>query len=215
MKKIFFLLFICCFFSCKEEAIPVDSLYFENPQPLGDAELKTFPSVYLGIYKDADSVFIQIDKNRITKYTFAKSKIHKTELDSLGKEFEMVNGKLINKKDNLVFDVRKVGDSLELSSKNSDTIFKFSEVQKLKRIKGNLVLNQKEEDYWYVKVLSLNKNQLKFRYFSMDDLPAIDSIVSKKPTVIDSVSRLINPSRREFKKILGKKLSTEIIYNKI
>lgn len=203
------------FFFCKEEAIPVDSLYFENPQPFGDAELTTFPSDYLGIYKDADSVFIKVEKNRITKYRFAKSKIHKTEIDSLGKEFEMVNGRLINKKENLFYDVRKVGDSLELSSKNSDTIFKFSEVQKLKRIKGNLVLNQKEEDYWYVKVLSLNKNQLKFRYFSMDDLPAIDSIVSKKPTVIDSVSRLINPSRREFKKILRKKLSTEIIYNKM
>ena len=214
MKKILFLLFVICLFSCKEK-IAVNNLYFENPQPFGDAELKKVPDKFLGLYQDEDSVFIQIDKNIITKYKFRKFRIHITELDSLKDEMDLVNGKLIDSKTKFVFEMKKIGDSLELSNKNLDTIFMFSENQKIKRIKDNLILNYKEERYWYVNILSLNKNQLRFRYISIDDLAVIDSITSKKSTMIDSSSILISPSRKEFKRVLRKKLGAEILYKKI
>lgn len=214
MKKIFFLLSITCLFSCKEIAEGND-LYFENPQPINNPEVKEIPNKFLGLYKDADSVFLKIDTKMITKYQFDKFRIHKVELDSMKNEYELKAGKLIDKKTRIIFTVKKVGDSIELTNKNLDTVFQFSEDRKAKKINGDLILNFKKDNYWQVNIVSLENKTLKFRYFSVGDLNFIDSIMSTKSIMIDSTNYLLKPSKREFKKILRRKFSDEIIYKKI
>ena len=76
MKNLILLLFVSLLFSCKEEAIGND-LYFDNPQPINDSELKEIPQKFLGLYKDADSVFLQIDKNLIKNITLVNSRFIK------------------------------------------------------------------------------------------------------------------------------------------
>lgn len=202
-------------FSCKETAIEGNDLYFENPQPINDSYLKEIPNKFLGLYKNADSVFLKIDKTMITKYYFGKFKIHKTELDSMKNDFEIANEKLVEKKTKNIFETKKIGDSIELFSKNTDTIFQISDTQKVKRISGNLVLNSKNVDHWQVNILTLNAKILKFKYLSVEDLKSLDSIASTKSTMIDSTNYLLKPSQKEFKKISNMKLSNEFLYQKL
>lgn len=213
MKKVIFLLVIIVAVSCKE-AVKGNDLYFENPQPINDSELNSIPNKFLGLYKDEDSVFLKIDKDIITKYRFGKVRIHKTEFDSLKTEFDFINGKLIDRKTKAAFEMRKVGDSLELSNKDIDTIFQFSDAQKAKRSNGDLILNFKNDDYWQVNILSLENDFLNFKYLSVDDLPTIDSIMAKKSMMIDSSIYVLKPSKREFKKILRKKMNSGFLYKK-
>lgn len=201
-------------FSCKEEAIGND-LYFENLQPINDSELKEIPKKFLGLYKNADSVFLKIDKTMIVKYRYGKFKIHKSELDSMKNDFEITNEKLVEKETKAIFETKKIGDSIEMSSKNTDTIFQISDTQKVKRISGSLVLNSKSDNYWQVNILSLNSKMLKFKYLSVEDLKSLDSIMSTKSTMIDSTNYLLKPSRKEFKKISNMKLSNEFLYQKL
>jgi len=214
MNKFVLLLCAIFLFSCKEIADGND-LYFENPQPINDSELKEIPNKFLGLYKDADSVFLKIEKKMITKYQFDKFRIHKVELDSMKNEYELKDGELIDKKTRIAFTIKKIGDSIELANKNLDTVFQFSSNKKAKSINGDLILNFKNDNYWQVNILSSEKKTLKFKYLSTDDLKFIDSIMSIKSIMIDSTNYLLKPSRKEFKKFLRSKLSTEILYKKI
>lgn len=214
VKNFLFLLLVSFLFSCKEEAI-VDDLCFENPQPINDSELKEIPQKFLGLYKNVDSVFLKVEEHLITKYYFGKFKIHKSELDSMKNDFEIAYGKLIEKKTKAIFETKKIGDSIELSNKNIDTIFQISDIQKVKRIGGNLILNSKFDDLWRINIISFEKKTLKFKYLSVEDLNALDSITSIKSTKIDSVNYLLKPSKKEFKKILNSKLSYEFLYQKL
>ena len=116
MRKNIFFFCIVSFISCKEIASN-GNLYFENPQPLDVSELVSIPNRFVGLYKNEDSAFLRIDKDMITRYVFWKFRIHKTEIDSLKKEFDLVSGKWVNKNSNDVFEMKKVQDSLELSTK--------------------------------------------------------------------------------------------------
>jgi hypothetical protein len=202
-------------FSCKEKVFEGDDLYFENPQPMNESELREIPSKFLGLYKDADSVFLKIDKNRITKYYYGRYRIHKSELDSMENDFEISNGNLIEKKTKATFETKKIEDSIELSSINTDTIFQISNIQKLKRINGNLLLNFKRDNYWQVNILTLKKKTLNLKYLSVADLNSLDSVMTIKATMIDSINYLLKPSRKEFKKISNMKLSNEFLYQKL
>lgn len=213
MKKIVCFLVIVCVFSCKE-VVKGNDLYFEDVQPANDPDLKMIPNKFLGLYKDEDSVFLKIDKNLITKYRFGKGRIHKAELDSLKKECYLIDQKLVDKKTKTIFEMKKIGDSIELSHKEIDTIFQFSDVQKAKRNNFDLILNFKSDDYWQVNILSLENKILKFKYLSVDDLPSIDSIMARKSKMIDSSKYVLKPSKKEFKKILRQKLDIEFLYKK-
>jgi hypothetical protein len=219
MKKYFLLLGLLLVFSCKKaEEVPVGlNFYFENPQPINDSELKKFPSKFRGLYLDKDSSFLKIEENVILSESYFKFRIHKKELDSLKKDFVFSNGRLIEKSNDEMYEVVEKGDSLELSNKNTDTLFMFSNSQKAKRINGYLVLNTKDSIFWKVKLVSIEKEVLKIRYiYSEDDLKKIDSITRVKAKMIDSSSFIIKPTRREFKKILNlKQLGDERQFKKI
>lgn len=215
MKKFILLMSILLFISCKETRIEGDNLYFENPQPFESSELSTIPNIFLGLYQDKDSVFLKIDKNLITRYRFEKSNIHERDLDSMKNDFILRKDKIIFKETNLVFTRKKLGDSIQLEHKNIDTIFQFSASQKVKRYKGNLILNSKFENYWKVNLLTFENKILKFKYFTESDLAFIDSLTINKSILIDSFSYLLKPTKKEFRKILKKDFTTELAYKKV
>ena len=220
MKKAIFLIFIITFIvSCKKAESCADCLtfYFENPQPVNDSELDHFPNRFRGLYMNKDSTFIIIDKDRILEEYSFKFKIHKKDIDSLKNEFDLVNNYLISKHTKKKLDIRSIGDSLELTDKNTDTLFRFSYNQKAKRINSQLILSKRDSIFWKVKFLSLENNKIKFRNMHYpEDLKHLDSLTVIKSKKIDSLSYLISPTRSEFKKILKiKKLGDDQEYTKI
>lgn len=179
------------------------NFYFENPQPINDSELSEFPNRFQGKYLNVDSSSVTIgDKFMLSERDF-KFKIHKKDLDSIKDTYEFIGGKLIETATHKPVESKFIGDSLQISEKWLDTIFYFSSENKVKRINGNLVLNNKDSIFWKIKILSLEKDVLKFNYFySEEDLKSLDSITKIKAKMIDSSSYVFKPTRKEFKNIL-------------
>lgn len=210
MKKTFLILaLIVISTSCRkadaaeEPVIDTFTFYFENPQSINDSELNGFPSKFKGLYMASDSTFLRIEDDRILREYFYKIKFHRQKMDSLKSEYDLIDGKLITKDTKTKFDILKKGDSIELVTKNIDTIFRFSYNQKAKRIDGQLVLSTRDSVFWKIGIVSLEKNILKFKnLFLPEDLQKLDSVTVIKGKMLDSLSYLIKPTRREFKKIL-------------
>ena len=205
-------------FSCKRAEEPSGlNFCFENPQPIHDAVLSKIPNKFRGLFISSDSVYLNIKEDIILKESFFKFKMHKNDMDSLKNEIVFSNGRYIFKDDNKKLDYRHLRDSIEFSEKLIDTFFIFSDKNKAKRFDGKLVLNYKDSIFWKVKLVQLEKNNLKIKYmYSEEDLKRIDSLTKVKSTMIDSSSFIIKPSRNEFKRILNlKKLGGEFEYNKV
>lgn len=210
MKKIFLILIlIVVSSSCKkadaaaETLIDTFAFYFENPQPINDSELNGFPSKFRGLYMTSDSTFLRIEEDRILKEYFYKFRVHRQKMDSLKSGYDLIDGKLITKDTKDEFDVFKRGDSIELVTKSIDTIFRLSYNQKVKRIDGQLVLSTRDSIFWTMEIVSLKKNVLNFKKILLpEDLQKMDSVTVIKGKMLDSLSYLIKPNRREFKKLL-------------
>lgn len=217
MKKYFLLLGFLVFFSCKKAEPCGLSFYFENPQPIHDAELTKIPNKFRGLFMSSDSTYLDIKEDIILEETFYKFKFHKKDMDSLKKEFVFSKGKCVSKDNNELFDYRQLKDSIEFSNKRIDTFFIFSDRNKAKRFDGKLVLNYKDSIFWTIKSIRLEKNSLKIKYiYSEEDLKRMDSLTKVKSTMIDSSSFIIKPSRNELKRILNlKKLGVEFEYKKV
>jgi len=220
MKKLTSVFVLSVFMvSCKQNQIPAEgnNFYFENPQPINDSELRSIPNKFKGIYRNADSLYLNITNDIIFSERETKFRFHKNQLDSLQQYFDVANGKYISKDKKEIFNSKQVGDSIEFSSKDIDTIFKFSDTQKAKRINGHLVLNQKDSIYWIVKLISINKYTLTIsQLYSDNDLKRMDSITETHSKMLDSTSFVIYPKRREFKEFLKlKKFGFDQEYRKI
>ena len=204
MKKItlIFVLF-CLIVSCKKgEAVPVgNDFYFETPQPIDDSELSSIPNKFQGIYINTDSVYVNIEKDIIYTEFKTKFKFHKNKIDSLNQYFDKVKDGYKSKLNKEFYNSKVIGDSIELTSTDRDTVFVFSDFQRAKRINGNLVLSQKDSIYWKVKLLILNRNKLIIKgLYSDSDLIKMDSITKVHSRRIDSTAFIIMPKRKEFKK---------------
>jgi len=219
MKKYFLIVGLLGFLSCKRvEAEPAGfNFYFENTQPINDAELPKIPNKFLGLFMNSDSVYVNIQENIILKEYYDKFRFHKREFDSIKLDFDKVGDKYISKLNSTIFECKYLKDSIEFSNKRIDTFFIFSNTQKAKRFDGQLVLNYKDSIYWTIKSIRLEKNRLKIKYiYSDEDLKRIDSLTKIKSTIVDSSSFIIKPSRNEFKRILNLKLlGSDLEYRKI
>ena len=221
MKKIAALIVLSfMLYSCRDKyALPPDSytFYFENPQPVNDSELNSIPDKFIGEYINSDSVVIKIKKNAITSENSSKFKFPKNQMDSLKTEFNFADGKCVSKLDNSILDYTIVGDSIELTSKEIDTVFMFSDSQKAKRINGFLILNEKNTTNWEVRLVNLKKNKLEIKYlYAESDLRRMDSITKIHSKWIDSTTFVIIPTRREFGKFLQlKDFGYQQVYTKI
>ena len=219
MKKYFLIVGLLGFLSCKRvEAEPAGfNFYFENPQPINDAELSKIPSKFLGLFMNSDSIYVNVQENIILKEYYDKFRFHKKDFDSIKADFDKVGNKYVSKLNKDIFECKYLEDSIEFSNKRIDTFFIFSDRNKAKRFDGQLVLNYKDSIYWTIKSIRLEKNRLKIKYiYSDEDLKRIDSLTKIKSTIVDSSSFIIKPSRNEFKRILNLKLlGSDLEYRKI
>lgn len=76
-------------------------------------------------------------------------------------------------------------------------------------------MNFKDEKYWKINILALKKQELDFKYLSVDNLQVIDSITAEKSVMIDSSAYLLRVSKKEFRKIINKEIGGKNIYKKI
>lgn len=222
MKKIFLILILLVVSSsCKkaDAAAAFDGIkfYFENPQPINDSELNGFPAKFKGLYMNSDSTFLRIEEDRILREYYYKFKFHRQEMDSLKSEYNLIDGKLIAKDTKEKFDIHRKGDSIELVRKDIDTIFRLSYNQKAKRINGHLVLSTRDSIFWKIRIIALEKNILKMKYIYLpEDLKKLDSVTAIKGKMVDSLSYLIKPTRKEFKNLLNiKNLGEDNEYVKV
>lgn len=210
-KSILIIAIITLIISCKKADAAATELcdgcitfYFENPQPINDSELNGFPAKFKGLYMNSDSTFLRIEEDRILREYFYKFKFHRQEMDSLKSEYNLIDGKLIAKDTKEKFDIHRKGDSIELVRKDIDTIFRLSYNQKAKRINGHLVLSIRDSIFWKIRIITLEKNILKMKYIYLpQDLNKLDSVTAIKGKMLDSLSYLIKPTRKEFKNILN------------
>jgi hypothetical protein len=205
--------------SCKDQIseAPSKNYYFTEAQPSNDSELSEFPPRFIGKYISDDSTVLNIEKKVILWESYTKFKISEKALDTLKKEFDFTGKQLVHKKTKEYYDVAARGDSLELSLKDMDTVFVFSEKAKAKKINGNIVLSRKDSDYWKVEWLGFRKGRLRSNLiFSDDDRKRVDSLMKAKAIILDSSSSILKPTRREFAKIMQlKKFGSEQAYTKI
>ncbi|MFC4818420.1 hypothetical protein [Flavobacterium sp. GCM10023249] len=218
MKCQFFLvLLVLPFLSCKNYlSEPTESfdLYFEKPQPVNDSELSKIPSRFFGSYCINENFFLEVTKDQIVTKHFDTYRFHKNLLDSLKVEFHVTKDKFISKNDaEFQFDYKFVGDSIELSDINVNTLFGFSDRQKMKRVGNCLILNEKDSVFWKAKIVRFDKKSVAIEYIGdWSDLDQFDSITKVKSKKIDSTKFILSPSRREFKKYL--ELSKESPFHK-
>lgn len=205
--------------SCKKADAMPDSLdfLFNDPQPINDSELTEIPIRFRGRFINSDSLYLQIDGKTIVEENYYRFKKHKSEMDSLKNEYDIVDGKYIAKISNEEYIPKIIGDSIVLSFKYVDTIFIFSNKQNAKRVNGHLVISEKDSMHWKIKVLQLEKNILKIKQlYSKEDLNRLDAITKNKSRMIDSAIFIITPTRSEFVKILNlKALGFEQKFKKI
>lgn len=204
--KILLFLILIHLFSCKDKLVePVGiDLYFENPQPINDSELSKIPSKFLGSYFIDENFHMMVTKNQILTRYFDISRIHKSQLDSLKRDFDLTNDKIISKEDaSLQFGCKFIGDSIELSNVEIDTIFEFTDKRKMKKMGNCLILNEKDSVFWKVKIVRFEKKSVAIEYlYDWTELHQFDSITKIKSKKIDSTKFILEPSRREFKKYL-------------
>ena len=201
-KNIILLLLVLV--SCREVAADVElagnTFYFKNPQPINDSELKSFPNKFVGSYMDEDSIYLNFQKDIICTEYIWKNEIPNTDLDSLKVAFDFTDDKIVSKDGSFKFLYRQLKDSIEIFDQRIDTIFRFSNTRKAKRINGNLVISKKDSLYWTVKLYSFEKDKLTIKQlYSDSDLKKMDSITNVKAKMIDSSTFIIAPSRSEFK----------------
>ena len=220
MKKLFLAIVVITFvFSCRrtEEQSVDENNFFMEPQPINDSELSKIPARFQGKFMSNDSIYINIAKNGIIQEYDYKFKVSKTALDSLKGEFEITDKKIITKEVGKAYNYRFLKDSVELSEKRIDTIFMFSDHQKAKRIDNKLILNFKDSLFWNIRTISIQNDNLTMSQISdFADLKQLDSITVIKSKMIDSTRILLNPSRREFKKIINiKNAGLKVNYRKL
>lgn len=126
-----------------------------------------------------------------------------SEFDSVKDSVKIVGNKMYLLDSKKFFNFRKVKDSIEITDTYYDTIFSISDYNKVKRIKGAIVINTKDSIYWKIKILSLDRKNLKLMTLVSDaDLARIDSLSKIKVQKIDSTRNVIQLSKAEFKKML-------------
>lgn len=201
-------LMIISFFGCRENAREISSadFYFDVPQPDGKRELGAIPRKYRGEYieeSDMNRKLIINDKYIISVKS-GSAIIPKDALkDSLNEDFSYRNGKIYSGLG--VYDVTEKNDSLYLSVTFSDTLFALSASNKLKRLNGELILNRRDSLFWKINILNLRKDTLHWWWNlnSKEDYIALKSVVKNVTINADTTVVNLQPTKKEFKKILN------------
>lgn len=208
MKKIIITVVLFALWSCKETIVEEDggtTFYFDSPQPANDFELSSFPLKFRGVYIIGDTE-LHIDKKDIYYAYLEDGKFAKAEMDSLksgGIIYEKNELILKEGKHTIVYNTKEEKDSIYFFRRRNDTIFKLSSTQKAKRINGQLILSTKDSVFWDVKMLTIEKDSLRWTYLTYkEDYLALKPIVKKMSINVDTTIVHLWPTRKELGKIM-------------
>jgi len=172
---------------------------FDKPQPENAKSLTSFSERLQGKYLSADqaSIVTITDRLLIRQYDF-DFKEHK---DSMGKSYKLVGDTLIYLRDGTKEEVIVNGDTIIQRANWTDTLFKVSADNLLKKFKGYYFLNNRYSDNsWEVKELSLKKGMLTVG--SVSDKDDIQKLKEITETITDTTSTNFILSRRQFKRFM-------------
>ncbi len=187
-------------------------IWFKVPQPEWRENLSEFPDELTGKYSSVyDTSTIRIESDKIIREYRENLLMTKVEFreetgDSISEDTSFTFA------DNWDITVKSFGDSVKVFSRKDEELFKISDQQILREYKGYYFLNYKDtNDYWKVKILNLVKDTLEFDdILSDDDMENIRNITMVE-TVQDSTEEsskyFLQPTKRELKKILKKRLT--------
>jgi hypothetical protein len=195
---------LCC--SCKK-SVAEDTegiYYFAQVQPAGKDSLLNMPNKFLGHYLSEYGDTLQISSDEIAYSVYTEFAISKK--DSF---FSKYNGderlSMRALQDSLEPDMRIIKqdiDSIYLSSTNKKILFSFSE-QTAKFVNGDFISNAKDSVYWRVEAYSLKKDSLCIkRFLDKEDLGIVKSVVKDVEVNADTSKVIVNPTKREFKRLL-------------
>lgn len=215
MKPSLYILFLTLLVSCG------DQLYvrFEKAQPEGVKSLESFSRKVKGNFINCSNPLdlITISDNLIVNSRTFKFKSHRADLDLDSTiNIDSNNDKeLIKLFTSEGYQIEIIGDTISASLTSLDTIFIISENQVLKKFKGSYFLSSKwDENSWNVSQISFLKDTLLMGQISPSDtLLRFDFIAKTEDyNTTDSTTSTqysINPSKRQFKKLIKLNLFEE------
>jgi hypothetical protein len=158
---------------------------FLEPQPADTKNLKSFPNKLRGNYQFEDDEILSISKYMIIQSGEEKVSVPLTEIDTSAELF-IRNDTLYEKDDTKGVFVEVTNDTAFGSYLWIDTAFTLSNVNILRKIKGNYLLNEKQENKptWKVVKMQLLKNR-DLVFSTIDMKQEIDAI--------ERCTHLINP----------------------
>jgi preprotein translocase subunit Sss1 len=205
MKKLFLFLFAVAVMGCDEKYESVD---FLEPQPGESKNESGFNKKFRGTYNGEDGSKLFIYEDKIVKRKTQNILFGKEDIDST------FTGDTNNDEDlkayfeNEYLKVLKIsGDSIYAQYQAIDTVFKISESQVCRSLKGSYFLNYKYgENNWKVQRLDLEKDRLSVSMIMPHDslfklLPVQEKAIIKNDSG-KITSYQIKPTRKEFQKLI-------------
>ncbi len=185
-------------------------IWFKTPQPEGLNNLKFFPENIQGKYISiSDTSTIRIETNEIIQE-------YRENLIMTRIEFSEETGDTISTDTSFKFadkwniSINSIGDSVYIYSRKDEQLFKISDMNLLRELKGYYFLNYRDSTtYWKVKILKLYNDTLELDYILTDDdivnIINITKVESVKDTSEDVTKYYLKPSKRQLKKILKRR----------
>lgn len=205
MKKLFLFLFATAVMGCDAKYESVD---FLEPQPGESKNESAFNRKYRGTYngEDGSKLFILEDKivrKKIHNILFSRADVDSTFPGNRNNDEELKM--YIENQDMKLLKIS--GDSILAQHQDIDTIFKISENQLCRSLKGSYFLNYNYgEGRWKVQRLDLEKNRLSLSMIMPDDslfhlLPVEEKTIIKNDSG-EIVTYQMKPTQKELKKLI-------------
>lgn len=172
---------------------------FDQPQPAHQKALSSFPKTLQGSYLDNEqaSVLEISDSLIVRKYDFDL----KENKDSLGVSLQIQGDILIDLSTGTQEQISLQGDTIIRHIVWSDTLFRISEDNILKKFRGFYFLSSKRNDSaWEIKKIHLEKGLLNIGMISKED--DFEKLREITLTEADTASAFFSPSRRQFKRFI-------------
>lgn len=195
MKAIvFFVLMILLITACGP------TITFEQPQPAGVDSITNFPANLRGQYISSDKASIlTISEDKIYRNYDYELKIAFNK-DSLT-DYKLIGDTLYDRSSGTAEYVRKEGDSITRHIQYTDSIFRISEFQVVKKYKGFFFLNDfLGADVWSVRKLGYSRGILSIAAISA--VREIDELNKIAESPKDTLTYHFALSKKQFRKFL-------------
>lgn len=182
-------------------------VWFETSQPEGKRELSTFPKRLQGKYKSCfQTKVLMIEEDKMKLFTRLQLRSH---IDDL----KIDPSENINKKDTNQLKRRLEEEGWTIFINNdtiygevtmTQTLFKISDKNVLKKFRGGYFLNEKQmENSWQVSRLELKKDSLFIgKITPSDSLLSFDFISKMEHDSLRSSNYLVKSNKKELNKLL-------------